>query len=278
MHSLRIPFLAVHNQSVDIQNVERSSVSRQQTDMTTVLLAAIAILLALILAVLSLGLSREQRGRLLRYLRWAGGILVALGFAVGELIWFQSDHEGALGFLAVACGIAAIFGVRRLSSFWSVWPPNTWRALLLLRKIHRDTAPPLQFLTAKTVFIEEKDNNLDIKGTAYRELLKWGRFEIVTDRAKADLILSLSMKRPGAAVGTWNEPRLEQLFEQLGDLGKVKAAIGYATIAVADPLQEQTLLPPILRFWQSHPRSITRELVREFQKTVRETEKWYDSK
>jgi len=72
---------------------------------------------------------------------------------------------------------------------------------------HKEHAPlPSQLFSAKTLFIENQAS-ANIADNAYNELKKWNRFEIVTDRTKADLILSLSTKLPehtGGHVSVWN--------------------------------------------------------------------------
>jgi pimeloyl-CoA synthetase len=71
----------------------------------------------------------------------------------------------------------------------------------------KEHAPlPSRLFSAKTLFIENQAS-ANMADYAYDELKKWNRFEIVTDRTKADLILSLSTKMPehtGGNVSVWN--------------------------------------------------------------------------
>jgi hypothetical protein len=60
---------------------------------------------------------------------------------------------------------------------------------------------PEKVLTAKALFIENH-GRADIADKAYDELKKWGRFDIVTDRSKADMILVLSVDEGSTTSGT----------------------------------------------------------------------------
>jgi hypothetical protein len=51
---------------------------------------------------------------------------------------------------------------------------------------------PAQVITAKTVYIDNQSEEADVGEKARDELRKWGRFQIVSDRAEADLILVFS--------------------------------------------------------------------------------------
>jgi hypothetical protein len=50
---------------------------------------------------------------------------------------------------------------------------------------------PEKLLTAKTIFVENHCG-ARLGDKAYAELTKWGRFQVVTDRAKADVVLLVS--------------------------------------------------------------------------------------
>jgi hypothetical protein len=60
---------------------------------------------------------------------------------------------------------------------------------------------PEKILNAKTVFIENHGGAY-IADDAYDELKKWGRYEIVTDRSKADLILQFAVDQGSTTSGT----------------------------------------------------------------------------
>jgi hypothetical protein len=247
-----------------------------ETDMATILLAAIAVLLALILIVLFFGLLPEQRTQILKLLLWPAIMLTLMGVAVAELIWSRNDYEGAVAWnkviLALVGGAAAFYGVKWFFGRWW-WSPSQWRLALLLRKIKRECAPPLQFLTAKTVYVEDK--SLSTEGTAYLELKKWGRFEIVADRAKAELILTLFAKKPRVNFSDWNGGGYGPLLDGVPEAAKNR--FGYSFLRVTDP-DGGMLQSTFVTAWQSHPRSATRDLIQQLRKEIRETEKWYGSK
>jgi hypothetical protein len=51
---------------------------------------------------------------------------------------------------------------------------------------------PSQIMAAKSVYIENRSGQAALADRAYQELMAWGRFQVVQDRAGADLILLLS--------------------------------------------------------------------------------------
>jgi hypothetical protein len=78
--------------------------------------------------------------------------------------------------------------------------------LLLLSPNHclatKTRAPlPAKVLSAKSIYIENHASARDTD-TVHEELKKWGRWEIVQDRAKADLVLVLSAQEGQSSSGT----------------------------------------------------------------------------
>lgn len=53
---------------------------------------------------------------------------------------------------------------------------------------------PAQVLSAKTVFIDNQSGFAKIGDRAYEQITKWGRFQVIQDRKRADLILLLSAR------------------------------------------------------------------------------------
>lgn len=53
---------------------------------------------------------------------------------------------------------------------------------------------PPQVLSAKTIYIDNQSGIAKLGDRAYEQLTKWGRFEVVQNRRKADLILLLSAR------------------------------------------------------------------------------------
>lgn len=62
----------------------------------------------------------------------------------------------------------------------------------LLGKEKNHVPLPTQVITAKTVYIDNQSEDAGVGDKARDELRKWGRFQIVSDRAEADLIFVFS--------------------------------------------------------------------------------------
>lgn len=59
---------------------------------------------------------------------------------------------------------------------------------------------PDRVLTAKVVYIENH-GPAEVADRAYDELKQWGRFELVSDRSKADLVLAFSVDEGRSSSG-----------------------------------------------------------------------------
>src|SRR5580704_10309360 len=53
-------------------------------------------------------------------------------------------------------------------------------------------AVPEKVLSAKTIYVENQTTDAELQHDAYMGLNKWGRYEIVDSRQKADVVLRLS--------------------------------------------------------------------------------------
>ena len=62
----------------------------------------------------------------------------------------------------------------------------------LLGKEKNHAPLPAQVITAKTVYIDNQSEETDVGEKARDELRKWGRFQLVSNRAEADLIFVFS--------------------------------------------------------------------------------------
>lgn len=51
---------------------------------------------------------------------------------------------------------------------------------------------PTSVLSARTVYVDNQTTSAELQNTAYTELSKWGRFQIVDAAQKADVVLRLS--------------------------------------------------------------------------------------
>jgi hypothetical protein len=61
-----------------------------------------------------------------------------------------------------------------------------------LAKNKKVVALPAAVLDAKTVFVQNETTEAELQNSAYMELMKWGRFQIVDNAGKADMVLRLS--------------------------------------------------------------------------------------
>ena len=51
---------------------------------------------------------------------------------------------------------------------------------------------PMIVMNAKTIYVENHTTSAELQNTAYAELAKWGRFQVVDTAQKADIVLQLS--------------------------------------------------------------------------------------
>jgi hypothetical protein len=51
---------------------------------------------------------------------------------------------------------------------------------------------PTSVLSARTIYVDNQTTSAELQNTAYAELSKWGRFQIVNAPQKADILLRLS--------------------------------------------------------------------------------------
>jgi hypothetical protein len=65
---------------------------------------------------------------------------------------------------------------------------------LVVPTFAKDYAPlPEKLLQAKTVYVENQTKDAERGDTMFRELSKWKRYVLVTDKSKADLVFVLTM-------------------------------------------------------------------------------------
>jgi hypothetical protein len=58
----------------------------------------------------------------------------------------------------------------------------------------KDKRPPLptMVMNARTIYVDNHTTSAELQNTAYTELAKWGRFQVVDTPQKADIVLQLS--------------------------------------------------------------------------------------
>jgi len=62
----------------------------------------------------------------------------------------------------------------------------------LARTNEKRPSLPTSVLSARTVYVDNQTTSAELQNTAYTELAKWGRFQIVDTAQKADIVLRLS--------------------------------------------------------------------------------------
>jgi hypothetical protein len=96
---------------------------------------------------------------------------------------------------------------------------------------------PSRVLAAKTVYVENQTTTAELQNTAYTELTKWGRLQIVDTPQKADIVLRLSNGNYVKFVpGGENAPVAEPKAGQNNFAGADEAVPpGSTRISVIDP-------------------------------------------
>ena len=74
---------------------------------------------------------------------------------------------------------------------------------------------PTSVLRAQTVYVDNQTTSAELQNTAYTELSKWGRFQVVDAAQKADIVLRLSNGNhvkfvPGAENIPAHDPKVEK--------------------------------------------------------------------
>ena len=62
----------------------------------------------------------------------------------------------------------------------------------LARANEKRLSLPASVLSARTIYVDNQTTSAELQNTAYTELSKWGRFQIVDAAQKADIVLRLS--------------------------------------------------------------------------------------
>ena len=136
---------------------------------------------------------------------------------------------------------------------------------------------PSAVLTAKTIYVDNQSGVAVMGDRAYDELRKWGRFEIVDNPQKADMVLLLSvtsydagyvLNGTGQTVGANDGSTNSQVYSE-GEARHVE--IPDAHVTLIDPKTGTRLWSDVRR--AGVYKSATRELVKELRDRISEQEK-----
>ncbi len=137
-----------------------------------------------------------------------------------------------------------------------------------------------KILAAKTAFIDNQSGYAKIGDRAYDELRKWGRFQIVQDRKKADLVILLSageyiggyVTSGGTQTGTVDESGNVQLSNSPTYTTPVRK--GHTFLTVIDPATGESLWSDSKAWGNLYTgfHSATKGLVKELRKRIEEQE------
>jgi hypothetical protein len=133
-----------------------------------------------------------------------------------------------------------------------------------LPALGKDLKAPLPetLFQAKTVYIDNRSGESGLLDKAYTALKEWNRYEIIQDRAKADIVFVFTVS---------SEVRGSYTTGTVDDNGTVQATSAatrarYTTMTVLDPVSGQILFSDTRRW---HPfGSATKDAVKELRKRM----------
>lgn len=139
---------------------------------------------------------------------------------------------------------------------------------------------PPEILSAKTIYIDNQSGIAKLGDRTYQQVTKWGRWQVVTDRRKADLILLLSAHEyNGGYVTTGGETT-----GRVDDNGNINMTtqptysrpmdVGYTYITVVDPKTGDSLWSDSKRWGNLYNgfHSASKGLIDELMKRIKEEE------
>ena len=121
---------------------------------------------------------------------------------------------------------------------------------------------PEQLFQAKTAYIDNRSGEADILDKGYTALKEWGRYDVIQDKAKADIVFVFTVS---------TETRGSYTAGNVTDNGDVQATttstrVGYTTMTVLDPSNGQILFSDTRR-WHLFG-SATKDAVKELRKRI----------
>src|SRR6266446_2749919 len=108
---------------------------------------------------------------------------------------------------------------------------------------------PTSILSARTVYVDNQTTSAELQNTAYTELAKWGRFQVVDAAQKADIVLRLSNgNHVKLMAGRENAPTPDPKVEKQSWMG-ADAAVppGSTRVSVIDARSGNSLWSDICR-------------------------------
>lgn len=137
---------------------------------------------------------------------------------------------------------------------------------------------PAQIMTAKTVYIDNQSGIAKLGDRAYEQLSKWGRFQIVSERKQADLILLLSAHAYDGGYITTGGGQSGSI-DQNGNINTTNqptytthVTVAYTYLTVIDPKSGENLWSDSKRWGNLYTgfHSATKGLIDELQKRMKE--------
>jgi hypothetical protein len=166
-------------------------------------------------------------------------------------------------------------------------PQNLWLVVIVLilaievaAKSKHLPLPP-QIAAAKTAYIDNQSGIAKLGDRAYEQLTKWGRFEVIQDRRKADLIFLLSAKAYDGGYVTTGGGTTGRVDEN-GNINMTNdpsytshVSVNYTFLTVIDPKTGDSLWSDSKKWGNLYTgfHSATKGLIDELMKRVNEGER-----
>lgn len=139
-------------------------------------------------------------------------------------------------------------------------------------KDHLPLSP--QVLSARTVYIDNQSGQANLGDRAFQELKKWGRWQVVTDRKQADLILLLTARAYERGYVTNTTGRVDENGNVSATSNAAPVTVGYTYITIVDPATGDNLWSNSKRWGNLYTgfHSATKGLIDELMKRISEAE------
>lgn len=143
-------------------------------------------------------------------------------------------------------------------------------SLIFLATLFLSTAPAqaddkhptlaMSVSSAKTIYVDNRTTSAELQDTAYTELIKWGRFQLVDTPQKADIVLRLSNGNyvkfvPASSSVPANDPKTDK---QNGMGADEAVPPGSTRISLVDPKSGNSLWSDIRK--TDNPKAATHML------------------